>query len=70
MSITAKEEEIKAMEDQVAYQDSKFQNLIEKIQQFERRQEEDDRKADILNELFQQNIIDEHGNLVKERELI
>ena len=58
------------MDDQVAYQDSKFQNRIEKIQQFERRQEEDDRKADILNELFQQNIIDEHGNLVKERELI
>ena len=65
-----KDEEIKAMEDQVAYQDSKIQNLIEKIQQFERRQEEADRNADKLNELFQQNIIDEHENLVKERELI
>ena len=65
-----KDEEIKAMEDQVAHQDSKIQNLIEKIQQPERRQEEVDRNAKKLNELFQQNIIDEHGNLVNERELI
>ena len=65
-----KDEEIKAMEHQAVYQDSKIQNFIEKIQQFERRQEEADRNADKLNELFQQNIIDEHGNLGEERDLI
>ena len=47
-----KDEEIKSMENQVAYQDSKIQNLIEKIQQFERSWEEADRNADKLNELF------------------
>ena len=58
------------MDDRVAYQDSKIQNLIEKIQRFEKGQEEADRNADRLNELFQKNVIDEHGNLIKEREVL
>ena len=58
------------MEDRVVYQDSKIQNLIEKIQRFEKGQEEADRNVDRLNELFQKNVIDEHGNLIKEREVL
>ena len=65
-----RDEEIKAMEDRVAFQDSKIQNLVEKIQRFEKGQEEADRNADRLNELFQKNVIDQHGNLIKEREVL
>ena len=46
-----RDEEIKLMEDKVVYQDLKIQHLIEKIQQFEKDQEEADKNADKLNEL-------------------